>query len=100
MKTENFTLSYAPRFLRTILPMSILLGSVVCSGQVKVSETSVMIPTYVKGDPNPMPRYYEGGAHQGVQRRLYPYPADIEFTNNKEDRSYNVILVENEFLDI
>lgn len=68
--------------------------------QVKVQESTMIIPTYKNGDPNPMPRFYEGRSHQGVQRRIYPYPYDDNQTNVKTDVSYPYIHVENEFIDL
>ena len=50
--------------------------------QVIVKEDSITIPTYIAGKPDPMPRFYEHANHQGVQRRMYPYPFDDNLTNN------------------
>ena len=47
--------------------------------QVIVKEDSITIPTYVAGKPDPMPRFYEHANHQGVQRRMYPYPFDDNY---------------------
>lgn len=69
-------------------------------GQVKISVEKIIIPTYPNEKPNPMPRYYEGAMHQGVQRRIYPYPMDDNNTFEKKDMEYNIIHVENEYLDL
>ncbi len=69
-------------------------------GEVTVREDSLVIPTYLVNSPNPMPRFYEGGTHQGVQRRIYPYPMNDNLTYIKEDRSYYIVNVENEFIDV
>lgn len=91
---------FSLRLTLAYLPLAVLTCPMVCLGQVRVTEETIIVPTYLKRDPNPMPRFYEGGAHQGVQRRLYPHPVDNVFTNNKADVEYNVIHVENEYLDI
>jgi tetratricopeptide (TPR) repeat protein len=70
------------------------------AGQVTVSEESLVIPTYLVDPPNLMPRFYEGGTHQGVQRRIYPYPMDDGLTRVKEDRTYPVIDLENPYIKI
>lgn len=82
-----------------IISCTLLLPTMV-SGQVKVSENDISIPTYKNDPPNPMPRFYEGKSHQGVQRRMYPYPMDDNLTNNKSDVAYHFIQVENEFIEI
>ena len=69
-------------------------------GWLTVTEDSLTIPTYLVDPPNPMPRFYEGRAHQGVQRRIYPYPMDDNMTQVKEDRKYHIIYIENEFIKI
>ena len=68
--------------------------------QVKVSKEYITIPTYVAGKPDAMPRFYEHANHQGVQRRLYPYPFDDNLTDNKEDRKYFIIDISNKYIDI
>ena len=47
-------------------------ASVNSFSQLKVTEGTETIPTYVPTAPNPMPRFYEGANHQGGQRRMYP----------------------------
>jgi len=65
-----------------------------------VKEDSVVIPTYLVNPPNPMPRFYEGTSHQGVQRRIYPYPMNDNLTRVKKDKNYHVVNFENEFIDL
>lgn len=69
-------------------------------GQLTVYEDSISIPTYLVDPPNPMPRFYEGAAHQGVQRRMYPYPMNENMTKVKEDRKYHIVYLENEYIKI
>jgi tetratricopeptide (TPR) repeat protein len=70
------------------------------NGKLSVREDSLLIPTYVSLAPNPMPRFYEGLSHQGVQRRVYPYPMNDNLTRRKEDVKYHIIYLENEFVKI
>lgn len=67
---------------------------------VKVKEDSLLVPTYVVLPPNPMPRFYEGQAHQGVQRRYYPYPMNDNLTRTKVDMKYHIVYLENEYIRI
>ncbi|MBR4037428.1 MAG: DUF5107 domain-containing protein, partial [Tidjanibacter sp.] len=86
--------------LKTIAVSAALLA--LCSpsahGQLKVTEGTETIPTYVPTPPNPMPRFYEGANHQGVQRRLYPYAFDDGLTMNKQDVDYPMVFVENDYI--
>ena len=65
MKTRLFSLS-----------VFLIVLTLPISAQLKVMEGTETIPTYVPTAPNPMPRFYEGANHQGVQRRMYPYAFD------------------------
>jgi tetratricopeptide (TPR) repeat protein len=75
-----------------------LLGKT--QGKVHVSEQTITIPTYLVDPPSVLPRFYEGRAHQGVQRRMYPYPMNDNMTGKKEDRDYNIIYLENEYIKV
>lgn len=86
--------------LWSIFILVLLLHSFSGWGQVIVQEETITIPTYKNGEPNPMPRFYEGRTHQGVQRRIYPYPFDDNMTTVKTDQDYHIIHVENEFIDL
>lgn len=68
--------------------------------EVKIWEDSLVLPTYIVNPPNPMPRFYEGRTHQGVQRHIYPYPMNDMLTRNREDRSYHIVYLENDFIKI
>jgi tetratricopeptide (TPR) repeat protein len=69
-------------------------------GDLTVREAYLTIPTYLTNPPNPMPRFYEGRSHQGVQRRMYPYPMNDQLTRVKEDRDYRIIYLENEYIKV
>lgn len=81
----------------------LLLGLISSQGilaQVKLEEKNFTIPSYEQKAPNAMPRFYEGKSHQGVQRRIYPYPFDDGLTSDKRDEEHNMIHIENEFIDL
>jgi tetratricopeptide (TPR) repeat protein len=70
------------------------------SQEVILNEVKEVIPTYLIDPPNVMPRFYEGRTHQGVQRRIYPYPYDDGLTTNKQPVEYPMIQVENDFIKL
>lgn len=84
----------------TIFALLVILFAYPAPGQVHVRADSMVIPTYRVHAPNPMPRFYEGRSHQGVQRRVYPYPMNDGLTDVKEDRAHHVLYVENEYIDL
>jgi tetratricopeptide (TPR) repeat protein len=68
--------------------------------QVKVWEESVTIPTYLIGPADPNPQFYFGGASQGAQHRIYPYPVYDNLTTEKADKAYKMVYLENEYVKI
>jgi tetratricopeptide (TPR) repeat protein len=67
---------------------------------VTVSEEKITIPTYLIGPPDPNPQFYFGGASQGAQHRIYPYPVYDNLTTEKADKVYRIVYLENEYLKI
>ncbi|NJK85408.1 MAG: DUF5107 domain-containing protein [Bacteroidales bacterium] len=85
---------------RLLLGLSFSTFCAISFGQLTVKEEVMTIPTYKNNPPNPMPRFYEGKSHQGVQRRIYPYPMDDNMTDVKTGVDYKIIRLENEFIDL
>jgi tetratricopeptide (TPR) repeat protein len=67
---------------------------------VKVWEEQVTIPTYLLGPPDPNPQFYFGGASQGAQHRIYPYPVYDNLTTEKADKTYKMVYLENQYIKI
>jgi tetratricopeptide (TPR) repeat protein len=67
---------------------------------VKVWQEQVVIPTYLIGAPDPNPQFYFGGASQGAQQRVYPYPLYDNLTTEKVGKSYDMVYIENEYIKI
>ena len=67
---------------------------------VKVWETTMVIPTYLVGDPEPNPMFYFGRQAQGAQAPVYPYPMYDILTGKKADKTYKIVYLENEYLRI
>ncbi len=66
----------------------------------KVWETTIVIPTYLAGDPEPNPMFYFGRSSQGAQAPVYPYPMYDILTGKKADKTYKIVYLENEYLRI
>jgi tetratricopeptide (TPR) repeat protein len=67
---------------------------------VKVWETTMVIPTYAAGDPEPNPMFYFGRQSQGAQAPVYPYPMYDNLTGKKADKTYKIVYLENEYVRI
>jgi tetratricopeptide (TPR) repeat protein len=67
---------------------------------VKIYEEPLVIPAYEVGEPDPNPRFYTGRTYQGAQGRVYPYPMLDVLTDNRKDKTYKAVYVENEYIQI
>jgi tetratricopeptide (TPR) repeat protein len=83
-----------------ILLLILFTGYLLAGENVQVREDTLVIPTYLVNPPNPMPRFYEGRSHQGVQRRVYPYPMNDGLTRDKQDRPYHIVYFENDYIQL
>jgi len=74
------------------------LGKVGLAGrmdQVKVYEEPLTLPTYRIGEPEIMPHWGRWLPHMG---RLYPYTMLDKLTDQKYDRTYRALWLENEYV--
>ncbi|UCC21854.1 MAG: DUF5107 domain-containing protein [Planctomycetota bacterium] len=67
---------------------------------VRMWQEPRVIPTYLIGAPDINPRFYTGRTYQGAQGRVYPYPMLDVLTDNRQDKTYNSVYLENEYLKI
>ncbi len=80
--------------------LSYAITTVSKDSTVRIWEEPLVIPTYEVGIPDPNPRFYAGRAYQGAQGRVYPYPMLDRLTDNRKDKTYNAVYLENEYIKI
>lgn len=84
-----------------ILSLTAFLGTAgLAPGQVEVKETTTTIPTYLVGDPQPDPYFFTGRTYQGAAGHVYPYPIYDILTDERVDRDYKYLTLENEYTEI
>jgi tetratricopeptide (TPR) repeat protein len=67
---------------------------------VSVSETRINIPTYPVGKPEKNPMFLEKRVYQGSSGAVYPHPIIEKVSDEKIDREYTAIFLENRYLKI
>lgn len=70
------------------------------SGCVEVWRETVVIPTYGVGAPDKNPMFLEKRVYQGSSGRVYPYPVIDKILDEKRDREYLAVFLENDYLKI
>ena len=70
----------------------ILLLCLSISGEVRVKEIEMKIPTYFTGPDDPSPPLWN--------LRVYPYPMQTDITRNKILEKYRVVVMENDYIKL
>jgi tetratricopeptide (TPR) repeat protein len=69
-------------------------------GNVRLYEEEIIIPTYLTGEPEKNPVFYTPADYQGAQCRIYPYPSMDKLTEEKADKVYLGLFLENEYVKV
>jgi len=67
---------------------------------VKVWQEKVVIPTYGIGKPDKNPMFFEKRVYQGSSGAVYPNPVIEKIYDEKEDKEYRGLYLENKYLKI
>ena len=67
---------------------------------VKVWKEQVVIPTYSTGEPEKNPMFLEKRVYQGSSGVVYPYPVIEKIEDDKIEKEYTALFLENEYLKI
>ena len=65
---------------------------------VRVWEEAMTLPTYGVGPGDVNPRFYDGRGYQGAMGPVYPYPMLDVLTQEKADRTWTALYLENEYV--
>ena len=58
------------------------------------------IPTYEVGTPEKNPIFLEKRVYQGSSGVVYPYPVIESIADERTDKEYNAIYLENEYIKV
>lgn len=67
---------------------------------VKAWQETVVIPTYEVGNPEKNPIFLEKRVYQGSSGVVYPYPVIESISDEKCDKEYHAVYLENEYLKV
>jgi tetratricopeptide (TPR) repeat protein len=86
-----------PRFL--IVSMLIIV-SFCLTGQVKIWEEMITLPTYAPKPADKNPMFYAADAYQGAKRVIYPYALMDNLSSDKTDQQHRAVFLENEYIKL
>ncbi len=67
---------------------------------VRIWQEPLLIPTYRVEAPEPNPIFYNGRAYQGARGLVYPYPLLDRLSDQRLDRAYEAVYLENRYLKL
>ena len=67
---------------------------------VKAWKEQVVIPTYEAGKPEKNPIFLEKRVYQGSSGVVYPYPVVESISDEKVDKEWQAIYLENEYIKV
>lgn len=68
--------------------------------QVKISEQQWVLPTYKVMPPDKNPMFFKGEVYQGASKVIYPYALNDVISNEKADKSWKALILENEYIKL
>ncbi|MDR0743150.1 MAG: DUF5107 domain-containing protein [Tannerella sp.] len=69
-------------------------------GIVRAWEETVMLPTYETGEEEKNPVFLEKRVYQGSSGVVYPYPVVEKVSDEKKDKPWQALFIENEYIKI
>ncbi len=70
------------------------------AGRAEVWQETVVIPTYGVGRPDKNPMFLEKRVYQGSSGKVYPLPVIDKILDDKEDKPYTAVWLENDYLRV
>ncbi len=92
------TLSTAATLFTVLLVA--LGGTVQAESAVKIWTEPLILPTYKVAEPDSNPMFFKGEVYQGASKVIYPYPFLDNLTDELQDKTYNAVYLENEYIKV
>lgn len=77
-----------------------LIQSTVTKSEVRAWTETVALPTYAIGEPERNPIFLEKRVYQGSSGVVYPYPVIEKIEDEKQDKMYHAVFLENEYIKL
>jgi tetratricopeptide (TPR) repeat protein len=84
----------------SFVPFLAILSVNSLSAQVKISEQDWVIPTYAVAPADKNPMFFERESYQGASKFIYPYAMNDVISDEKKDRAWKTVTLENEFIKL
>ena len=86
--------------MKSITLFTLVLVSTFSNAEVRISEETIVLPTYETAGPDKIPQFYRPEEVQLAEKHVYPYPFYDVKSGEKVDREYTGVILENEYIKI
>lgn len=83
-----------------LVPFLLFCALPVMAQQVNMGIVKEKIPTYKIGNPEVDPIFFTGRVYQGAEGYIYPYPLYDVLTEEKIDKEYEILRLDNQYVNI
>ncbi len=87
-------------YLVLIILSNCSMAQVPKKSTVKIWTEPLVIPTYRVDPPDLNPMFYRGQSYQRAKKTIYPYPLLDKLTDNCEDKTYDTVYLENDYVKL
>ena len=70
------------------------------TASVRTWEEAITLPTYPEQTPDKNPMFFEKRVYQGSSGKVYPNPITDRVSNEKSERTYKAVFIENEYVHL
>lgn len=77
-----------------------LIQSTVHGSEVRAWQEDIMLPTYEIGEEEKNPIFLEKRVYQGSCGAVYPYPVIESISDEKKDKLYHALFIENKYIKV
>ncbi len=78
----------------------LIRSTITKSGVVRAWKEDILLPTYAVGEEEKNPMFLEKRVYQGSTGVVYPYPVIEKIYDEKKDKSYKALFLENKYLKV
>ena len=94
------TISNIKHFKILLIAIALDLLTFLLQAQVKISEQDWVFPTYSVAPPDKNPMFFKGESYQGASKYIYPYGMNDVISDEKADKAWKTVTLENEYIKL
>lgn len=100
LKKTNFRLSSCAGIASILALLVVFNPEVYAQEKVALQEKTLVLPTYLVAPADKKPFFFTGRTYQGAKGEIYPYPMHDVLTDNRVDKEYKGVYLDNQYINV